>query len=55
MAFAESTRMHEAEDGKSNWVIVTIPDLFQSFLAEPPRLNPNYQKVKVEAEQWICQ
>ncbi|KAI0432415.1 isoprenoid synthase domain-containing protein [Xylaria sp. FL1042] len=36
-------------------VIVQIPDLFVSFLAEPPRFNPNYHLVKAESEAWISE
>ncbi|KAI0520880.1 isoprenoid synthase domain-containing protein [Xylaria bambusicola] len=34
-------------------VTVRIPDLFVSFLAEPPRVNAHYKQVKPEAEAWI--
>ncbi|KAK5624996.1 hypothetical protein RRF57_000712 [Xylaria bambusicola] len=34
-------------------VTVRIPDLFVSFLAEPPRVNVHYEQVKPEAEAWI--
>jgi hypothetical protein len=33
--------------------MVLMPDLFVSWAAEPPRINPHYQKVKNEAEQWF--
>lgn len=33
--------------------IVVIPDLFTSFLAEPPSLNPHYHPVRAESEQWL--
>jgi hypothetical protein len=33
--------------------MVLMPDLFVSWAAEPPRINPHYQKVKHEAEQWF--
>ncbi|KAI1277872.1 isoprenoid synthase domain-containing protein [Xylaria sp. FL0933] len=36
-------------------VVVQIPDLFVSFLAEPPRFNPNYHHVKAESEVWISE
>ncbi|KAI1428994.1 isoprenoid synthase domain-containing protein [Xylaria sp. FL1777] len=34
-------------------VMVRIPDMFVSFLAEPPRFNPNYSQVKARSEAWI--
>ncbi|TRX95932.1 hypothetical protein FHL15_003074 [Xylaria flabelliformis] len=34
-------------------VVVRIPDMFVSFLAEPPRFNPNYSQVKAKSETWI--
>ena len=32
---------------------VTIPDLFVSFLCRPPQVNPFYQTVKFDSDQWI--
>ncbi|KAI1175288.1 isoprenoid synthase domain-containing protein [Nemania sp. FL0916] len=34
-------------------VTVRIPNMFVSFLADPPRVNPNYGRVKAESEAWI--
>ncbi|KAI8953296.1 isoprenoid synthase domain-containing protein [Xylaria longipes] len=34
-------------------VVVRIPDMFVSFLAEPPRFNANYSQVKAKSEAWI--
>ncbi|GAW13611.1 hypothetical protein ANO14919_029980 [Xylariales sp. No.14919] len=34
-------------------VTVRIPDMFVSFLADPPRSNPNYNQVKAKSETWI--
>ncbi|KAL9597622.1 MAG: hypothetical protein Q9219_005005 [cf. Caloplaca sp. 3 TL-2023] len=33
---------------------VKMPDMFVSFLAQEPQLNPNYEKVKEESEAWIA-
>ncbi|KAI1827715.1 isoprenoid synthase domain-containing protein [Xylaria intraflava] len=41
------------DSSASERVTVQIPDMFVSFLAEPPRVNPNYSTVKVESEAWI--
>ncbi|KAI0862227.1 isoprenoid synthase domain-containing protein [Xylaria cubensis] len=38
---------------ESERVVVRIPDMFVSFLAEPPRFNPNYSQVKAKSEAWI--
>ncbi|KAI1756101.1 isoprenoid synthase domain-containing protein [Xylaria castorea] len=38
---------------ESERVVVRIPDMFVSFLAEPPRFNPNYSQVKAKSETWI--
>ncbi len=32
---------------------VLLPDMFVSFLAQKPRVNPHYEKVKKESEVWI--
>lgn len=39
-------------DGK---VSVTIPDMFVLFLSGPPRVNPNYARVKAESEAWFAE
>lgn len=36
-------------------VMVRIPNMFVSFLAEPPRFNPNYDEVKAKSEAWISE
>ncbi|KAF2963575.1 hypothetical protein GQX73_g9998 [Xylaria multiplex] len=36
-------------------VTVQIPDMFVSFLAEPPRFNPNYKQVKAKSDAWISE
>lgn len=33
--------------------VVVIPDLFTSFLATPPLLNPYYRSVRADSEQWL--
>ncbi|KAI1744807.1 isoprenoid synthase domain-containing protein [Xylaria scruposa] len=38
---------------ESERVVVRIPNMFVSFLAEPPRFNPNYSQVKAKSEAWI--
>lgn len=34
---------------------VRIPDLFVSFLAQEPQINPMYEDVKGESIAWIAQ
>lgn len=34
---------------------VTIPDMFVSFLAQKPQINPHYDRVKGESEAWIAE
>jgi hypothetical protein len=34
--------------------VVVIPDLFTSFLATPPMVNPNYRSVRKESEHWLA-
>lgn len=41
------------ENHKNEYVIVKIPNLFVSFLAEEPEINPHYGRVKLESEAWI--
>ena len=33
---------------------VVIPNLFTSFLATPPYVNPHYRSVRAESEQWLA-
>lgn len=32
---------------------VLLPDMFQSFLKYKPRINPYYETVKADSEDWI--
>lgn len=32
---------------------IKLPDIFHSFLKESPRLNPYYESIRVESENWI--
>jgi hypothetical protein len=41
------------ELGQKREDMVLMPDIFVSWAAVPPRINPQYQKVKNEAEQWF--
>ena len=34
---------------------IKIPDMFKSFMSATPRINPFYDEVKVEGEQWIAE
>lgn len=34
-------------------VDVIIPDMFQTFLNLPPKVNPHYKAVKLESEKWL--
>jgi len=43
------------EVGEPKYEIVRIPDMFVSFLAEAPRVNPNYVWVKPQAEAWFSE
>lgn len=35
--------------------VVFVPDLFSSIMAVEPVVNPNYHKVKPEADAWIAE
>lgn len=34
-------------------VPVKLPNLFRSFASTQPPLNPHYEDVKLESEQWL--
>lgn len=45
-------------DKKSNNALqqhidVTLPDMFQTFLKLPPKVNSHYKAVKLESEEWL--
>ena len=48
------TEWREPCDDVSNDQVM-MPDMFVSFLAQEPQINPNYEKVKGESEAWIAQ
>ncbi|KAL7816077.1 isoprenoid synthase domain-containing protein [Trichoderma aethiopicum] len=35
-------------------ITVLLPDMFQTFLKQPPRINPHYQSVKLESEEGLA-
>lgn len=44
--------MHK-EDAFQDRIPVLLPDMFVSFLAQKPRVNPHYERVRKESEEWI--
>ena len=48
----QDTLEHE-QDATRARIPVFLPDMFVSFLARTPRVNPLYEKVKMESEAWI--
>lgn len=34
-------------------VTVLLPDMFQTFLKQEALVNPYYEKVKMESEEWL--
>ena len=48
----QDTPKHE-QNAPQVRIPVLLPDMFVSFLAQNPRVNPHYEKVKEESEAWI--
>lgn len=49
---AKNRPQHKASIASTEtWV--KLPDLFQSFLKDPPPVNPHYETVRIESEQWL--
>lgn len=48
----QDTPKHE-QDAPQIRIPVLLPDMFVSFLAQKPRVNFHYEKVKKESEAWI--
>lgn len=50
-------RLHSLHQRKSNpaaqHVDIIIPDMFQTFLKFPPKVNPHYKGVRLESEEWL--
>lgn len=44
--------MHK-EDAFQARIPVLLPDMFVSFLAQKPRVNPHYERLRKESEEWI--
>lgn len=36
-------------------VTVLLPDMFQTFLKKDALVNPHYEKVKMESEEWLSE
>ena len=34
---------------------ITLPDMFVSFMAVQPKVNPHYERVRAESEAWIIE
>ena len=34
-------------------VQVTLPEMFLLFLAQSPRVNPHYEAIRRESEEWL--
>ncbi len=41
------------QDAAAARIPVLLPDMFVSFFARKPILNPHYEKTKIESEAWI--
>lgn len=42
-----------SNETKDKEIMVKLPDMFHSFLKDPLVLNPHYEKIRKESEQWI--
>lgn len=41
------------QEPRENVTMATLPDLFVTFIAPEPKVNPHYDEVKREAEEWM--
>ncbi|QKX53231.1 uncharacterized protein TRUGW13939_00307 [Talaromyces rugulosus] len=44
-----------APQPSGNKVNIRLPDMFVLFLAEPPRVNSHYDRIKAESEAWFAE
>ncbi|KAL9608737.1 MAG: hypothetical protein Q9167_006455 [Letrouitia subvulpina] len=49
----EASVYKDKEDAFQVRIPVLLPDMFVSFLAQKPRVNPHYERVRKESEDWI--
>lgn len=49
---AQDTLKHKKDAAQAR-IPVLLPDMFVSFLAQRPRVNPHYERVRMESEAWI--
>ena len=54
MPFNEKCRTDQSSR-KPELKRVIIPDLFVSFISQRPKLNPYYEVIKKESEEWMKQ
>lgn len=45
---------HENFQDHSKMEVLILPDLFFSLMSVPARQNPNYARVKADADEWIA-
>lgn len=45
---------HDQFQDHADMEVLTLPDLFCSLMSVPGRENPNYARVKAEADEWIA-
>lgn len=48
-----SNSLHNKKSNALQYTDVIIPDMFQTFLKLPPKVNPYYKDVKLESEKWL--
>lgn len=36
-------------------ITVLLPDMFKAFLKQEPLVNPHYERVKLESEEWLSE
>ena len=51
-SLTQDTSEHE-QNAPPVRIPVLLPDMFVSFMAREPRVNPHYEKVREESEAWI--
>lgn len=46
-------RPRTPEEARENVTMATLPDLFVTFISPEPKVNPHYEEVKRESEEWM--
>lgn len=42
-------------ESEQTTITILLPDMFQTFLKQKALVNPHYEGVKIESEEWLSE